>query len=97
MHLGPLYQPRSGLQPPADARKLDTNLAELLIRSCDVVLPVLDMNDRYSDVAASLTTCQGTHLHLGKPHQTRCGLQPPDTSSKPTWRSCSCGAQTWLL
>ena len=52
-------------------------------RRWDVVPPVLEINGSNCDVSASSITCLGSHPHLGSPHQTRCGLQPPATSSTP--------------
>jgi len=62
------------LTPPTPCHKLETYLVELLIRGWDVVPAILDINGRYSDVSASLTTCRSlrgvTHTCLGTPYLT---------------------------
>ena len=73
------------------------NLAELRIRSWDVV-PSLSKSSRgCSNVQASRVTCATSYAHIGLPHTAHLHPQPPDSMSNHALERRKLGALTWLL
>ena len=77
------YQPPIPATPCHSIRTPRFNTTKSNIRGWDVVSSVREINCSTSGVSSSLTTCRGSHPHLGSAHQARCRLQPPDTSWTP--------------